>query len=106
MKIYRNPDAQWREEDQYKEEAYKALDTGIEAGEGVAEIGTSIILHAGKMHSLNVLGTEIWKLCDGRTIGDIVSELHENFDVEEGVLREDVSEFLKQMKEEGLINEE
>jgi len=102
MKIFRNPDAQWREEDLYKEQAYKGLDEG----EDVADIGTSIILHSGKMLSLNVLGTEIWKLCDGRTVDDIVSELQKTFDVEEDVLKEDVHEFLMQMKEEGLINEE
>ena len=102
MKIFRNPDAQWREEDLYKEQAYKGLDEG----EDVADIGTSIILHFGKMLSLNVLGTEIWKLCDGRTVDDIVSELQKTFDVEEDVLKEDVHEFLMQMKEEGLINEE
>jgi GeoRSP system PqqD family protein len=102
VKIFRNPDAMWREEDEYKEQAYKGLDTG----EDVAEIGTSIVLHSGKMHSLNVLGTEIWKLCDGKTVDDIVAELQKSFDVEENVLREDVIEFLKSMKEEGLINEE
>ena len=102
MKVFRNPDAQWREEDQYKEQAYKGLDTG----EDVAEIGTSIILLSGKMHSLNLLGTEIWKLCDGRTLQDIVIELQKTFDVEEEVLREDVTEFLTQMKAEGLIHEE
>ncbi len=102
MKIFRNPDAQWREEDEFMQKAYEGLDTG----EDVAEIGTSIILYSGKMHSLNVLGTEIWKLCDGRSVDDIVSELLKSFDVEEDVLRNDVSEFLKQMKNEGLINEE
>jgi GeoRSP system PqqD family protein len=102
VKIYRNPDAQWREEDESREQAYEGLDTG----EDVSEIGTSIILYSGKMHSLNVLGTEIWKLCDGKTPDDIVSELWKTFDVEKDVLREDVSEFLRNMKEEGLINEE
>ena len=102
VKIFRNPDAQWREEDAYREQAYKGLDEG----EDVAEIGTSIILYSGKMHSINVLGSEVWKLCDGRTVDDIVAELLKSFDVEESVLREDVNEFLKHMKEEGLINEE
>ena len=102
MKLFRNPDAQWREEDLYKEEAYKGLD----AGDDVAEIGTSIILYSGKMHSLNVLGTEIWKLCDGKKVDEIVSELQKSFDVDETVLKDDVNEFLVTMKEEGLINEE
>jgi len=101
MKLYKNPDAQWREEDTYREQAFKGLDTG----ENVEEIGTSIILCSGKMHSLNILGTEIWKLCDGKTRDEIVSGLMERFDVEEQVLREDVGEFLDHMKAEGLIHE-
>ena len=102
MKIFRNPDVMWREEDEFREQAYKGLDTG----EDVAEIGTSILLHSGKMHSLNILGTEIWKLCDGKTLEEIMSSLREVFDVDEEVLREDVSEFLRNMKGEGLVHEE
>lgn len=101
MKIFRNPDAMWREEDKFKEQAY----SGLGKGEDVSEIGTSIILYSGKMHSFNLLGTEIWKLCDGRTVEDIVSELREKFDVKEEILRNDVSAFLKHLKEEGLIHE-
>jgi GeoRSP system PqqD family protein len=102
MKIFRNPDVMWREEDEFMEQAYKGLDTG----EDVAEIGTSILLHSGKMHSLNILGTEIWKLCDGKTLQEIVSSLREIFDVEEEVLIKDAGEFLQNMKEEGLVYEE
>lgn len=102
MKIFRNPDVMWREEDEFREQAYKGLDTG----EDVAEIGTSILLHSGKMHSLNILGTEIWKLCDGKTLQEIVSSLREIFDVEEEVLMKDAGEFLQNMKEEGLVYEE
>ncbi len=101
MKIYRNPGAKWREEDRYKEEAY----AGLGKGEDVADVGTSIILCSGKMHSFNLLGTEIWKLCDGRTVDDIVSELKLQFDVEEEVLRNDVVAFLEHLKEEGLVDE-
>lgn len=102
MKIFRNPDVMWREEDEFMEQAYKGLDTG----EDVAEIGTSILLHSGKMHSLNILGTEIWKLCDGKTLQEIVSSLREIFDVEEEVLMKDAGEFLQNMKDEGLVHEE
>ncbi len=101
MKIFRNPDAMWREEDKFKEQAYKGLDLG----EDISEIGTSIILYSGKIHSFNILGTEIWKLCDGKTLEDIVSELQQSFEVEKEVLREDVSVFLRRLKEEGLIYE-
>ncbi|MDA8169043.1 MAG: GeoRSP system PqqD family peptide chaperone [Nitrospiraceae bacterium] len=101
MRIFRNPEAMWREEDKFAEQAYD----GLGKGEDVSEIGTSIILCAGKMHSFNVLGTEIWKLCDGKTAEEIVSGLREKFDVGEDVLREDVGDFLKGLKEEGLIYE-
>ena len=102
MKIFRNPDVMWREEDEFRDQAYK----GLETGEDVAEIGTSILLHSGKMHSLNILGTEIWKLCDGKTMEDIIASLREIFDVDEEVLKKDVNEFLMNIKEEGLIYEE
>ncbi len=102
MKIFRNPDAMWREEDRFKEQAYSSLGTGEDA----SDIGTSIILHSGKMHSFNILGTEIWKLCDGRTEDDIVAELQNTFEVDEEVLRSDVREFLGQLRKEGLIYEE
>ncbi len=102
MKIFRNPDARWREEDKYREKAYQGLDKG----EDVSEVGTSIVLHSGKMHSFNLLGTEIWKLCDGRTVDDIVAELKEKFDVEEEILRNDVGVFLRHLKDEGLVHEE
>jgi len=102
MKIFRNPEAMWREEDKYKEQAYEGLDKG----EDVSDVGTSIILYSGKMHSFNLLGTEIWKLCDGRTVEDIVSELGERFDVEEEILRKDVDSFLRNLREEGLVREE
>lgn len=102
MRIFRNPEAMWREEDKYKEQAYEGLDKG----EDVSDVGTSIILYSGKMHSFNLLGTEIWKLCDGRTVEDIVSELGERFDVEEEILRKDVDSFLRNLREEGLVREE
>lgn len=100
-KYYRNPGAMWREEDESKDRVMKGIDTG----EDVAEIGTSIILSSGKMHALNILGTEIWKLCDGKTVEEIVSALREVFDVEEEVLKKDVCAFIENLKEIGLVYE-
>jgi pyrroloquinoline quinone biosynthesis protein D len=101
MKIFRNPDVMWREEDKFREQAY----SGLDKGEDVSDMGTSIVLYSGKMFSFNILGTEIWKLCDGKTVEDIVSELRESFEVEEETLRKDVSAFLENLKKEGLIYE-
>ena len=102
MKIFRNPEAMWREEDASKEDALR----GLEKGEDVSEIGTSIILFHGEMHSLNLLGTEIWKLCDGKTFDEIVSELEDSFDVEKEVLERDVDSFVSNLKGLGLVYEE
>lgn len=92
----------WREEEASKEQVSK----GLETGEDVADIGTSIILSSGKMHAFNVLATEIWKLCDGKTLEEIVAALGEGFDVERVVLEKDVSAFLNELKELDLIYEE
>lgn len=100
-RYYRNPDAMWREEDRPREQAM----SGLEKGENVADLGTSIILVQGRMHSLNLLGTEIWKLCDGRTLDELAAALEEIFDVAPDVLRKDIVSFLTELKGLGLINE-
>ena len=101
MRFYRNADAMWREEDGQKELVLE----GLEQDRDVADIGTSIVLMNGTIHSLNILGTEIWKLCDGKTIEEIVSELKDVFDVETAMLETDVISFLAEMKGIGLVYE-
>ncbi len=100
-RYYRNTEAMWREEDQPKAQAM----SGLAKGEDVTDMGTSIILAQGRMHSLNILGTEVWKLCDGKTLDDIVTALQNTFDVEPDLLRKDVASFLTELKGLGLINE-
>lgn len=102
VKIYRNPDAMWREEDIQKKEALEILSKG----EDVSGLGTSIILLNGAMHSLNLLGTEIWKLCDGKTLDELVSALEVDFEVERPALEQDVRDFVNSLKELGLLHEE
>lgn len=99
--FHRNPDAMWREEDIPKEQAME----GLEQGEDVSDIGTSIVLLNGKMHTFNILGTEVWKLCEGKTTDEMVSELKDIFEVEPAVLKEDINSFLINLKELGLIYE-
>lgn len=102
MKIYRNPDVLWREEDESRAEAMD----GLTKGDDVAEVGTSVLFSDGLMVSLNILGTEVWKRCDGKSIDDIVSDLLEVFDVEPGVLKEDIKEFLSELAERDFIRYE
>jgi len=98
-KIRRNPDVMWREEDEALSAAQEALDRGEDAG----EIGTSVLFSGGSMLSLNLLGTEIWKLCDGRSVDDLVAELLPLFEVEEAQLRVDIRAFLSELAEKGFV---
>ncbi|MBI4826984.1 MAG: GeoRSP system PqqD family peptide chaperone [Nitrospirae bacterium] len=102
MKIFRNADVMWREEDEYRAQAYERL----EKGEDAERIGTSVLFHNGMMLSLNLLGTEIWKRCEGGTIDEIVSELTGIFDVEPEVLKKDAEAFISELKEKGYLRYE
>jgi pyrroloquinoline quinone biosynthesis protein D len=97
--IRRNPDVMWREEAEALAEAQAALDRGDDAG----EIGTSLLFCGGTMLVLNLLGTEIWQVCDGRSIDDIVAVLLPQIEVEEETLRTDVRAFLDELAEKGFI---
>jgi len=99
-RIVRNPDILWREEDEAIEEANALLESGGEA----AEIGTAILFSDGTMVTLNLLGTEIWKRCEGLTENEIVAELLNEFEVEEEILRADVAAFLKELNEKRYIS--
>jgi len=99
-RIQRNPDILWREEDDARDEAISAL----ERGEDVAEVGTSLLFAGGQMVVLNMLGTEIWKRCDGKTLDDLVSEILVEFEVEEELLRTDVTAFLAELEGKGFIS--
>ncbi|MDA8098711.1 MAG: GeoRSP system PqqD family peptide chaperone [Nitrospiraceae bacterium] len=101
-KVFRNPDVLWREEDDPKAQAWE----GLAKGEDVEDVGTSVLFADGTMLSLNVLGTEIWKRCDGRTVDEIVADLSGQFDVETAVLREDAVAFLAELAEKGFVRYE
>jgi pyrroloquinoline quinone biosynthesis protein D len=100
MKVSRNPEVLWREEDESKAEAY----AGLSQGDNVADVGTSVLFADGVMLSLNVLGTEVWKRCDGRTLDDMIADLASQFDVEPAVLLADVMEFLTELEKKGFVS--
>ena len=101
-RIYRNPEVLWREEDEAAAEAY----LGLESGADVEEIGTSLLFAGGEMVALNLLGTEVWKRCDGRTVEEIVTLLLDEFEVEPDILRADVEAFLAELATKGFIRHE
>lgn len=102
MKIFRNPDVLWREEDESKAEVFE----GFSHGDDVSEIGTSVLFSDGIMLSLNILGTEIWKQCDGKTLEELSNALLDQFEVEPDVLRKDMIAFLAELKEKDFVRYE
>jgi GeoRSP system PqqD family protein len=99
QKLHCNPSVMWREED----EALESARTAQESGGDFGDIGTAVLFSGGTMLSVNFLGMEIWKLCEGRSLDEIVSELLAEFDVEEDVLRADVRAFIDELALKGFV---
>jgi len=56
------------------------------------------------IHMLNEVGTEIWKLADGKTtVGEIVSRICEEFEVDRKVAEQDVLRFVEKLLKKNLI---
>lgn len=55
--------------------------------------------------SLDGVGARIWELLDGkRNIGELEKEIQSEFDVPHEKLRQDIAEFISDLREAGLIN--
>ena len=100
LRYSRHPDAVWREEAEAKGRA----ESGLESGDDVAELATSTVLLGGTVVTLNLLGTEIWKRCDGSSLEEIADAIAELFDAERDVLHEDLSAFLDDLLQRGFLN--
>jgi GeoRSP system PqqD family protein len=98
-RVFRNEEVLWREED----ESRAAAQDKLAGGGDIADLGTSILFADGQIVGLNLLGTEIWKLCDGRSVNEIVAELLEQFEVEADILRADVEGFLAELEGKGFV---
>ena len=56
-------------------------------------------------HAMNDVGSEIWKLCDGKhTIRQIVDSITQNFDVSVRQAEKDVLSFLRELEEANLVS--
>ena len=96
----RRPGLPWREEPDAAREALVAL----EAGRDASAEGTLLVVERGRITELNILGGEIWKLCDGtRTVGAIVDELLPRFEVGRDELSRDVLEFVADLVARGWV---
>ena len=107
-KLSRNPDVNWRVESHREAHVREVLEDPSRASEDAEalEVGTVTILASGVMHQLNLLGGEIWKLCDGTVDRDSLTvQLLELFDVDADTLRSDADAFIDEMTKKGLIHE-
>jgi len=107
-KLTRNPDVNWRVESHREAHVREVLGDPSRVGEDneAMEVGTVTILADGVMHQLNLLGGEVWKLCDGNLDrNSLVSHLLDLFEVDETTLRTDAEAFVDEMVEKGLIDE-
>jgi len=107
-KLIRNPDVTWRVESHREAHVREVLGDPSRRGEDAeaGNMGTMTLLAGGVMHQLNLLGGEIWKLCDGSLDRQsLVRHLLNVFEVDEGTLRADAGAFIDDMVEKGLIDE-
>ena len=96
----RRPGLPWREEQDAARDALAALEAGRDAGGE----GTLLVVERGRITELNLLGGEIWKLCDGsRDLDAIVDALLPRFDVGREELAADVREFLADLAARGWV---
>ena len=93
-RIYRNPDVMWRREADENEAASQE------------ETVAAILFSGGSMLSLNEFGIELWELCDGLTVDEMVASLLPELDVAEHVLRSDIVAFLGSLSQKGFIRYE
>ncbi|MDT8395013.1 MAG: PqqD family peptide modification chaperone [bacterium] len=107
-KLFRNPDVNWRVESHREAHVREVLEdpARVEEDEQAQDVGTVTILAGGVMHQLNLLGGEIWKLCDGSLDREgLMGALIGMFEVDAETLSEDVNLFLDEMAGQGLIDE-
>jgi hypothetical protein len=50
-----------------------------------------------ELHRLNAVGTRVWELCDGRSVGAIVNAIVAEFEVDPPLAQADVLAFLEQL---------
>jgi len=93
-RVFHNPDVLWRRES----------DPGDDSSQ--EEAVAAILFSGGSMLSLNEFGIELWELCDGRTVDEMVASLLPEFDVAEDVLRNDILDFLESLSQKGFIRYE
>lgn len=58
----------------------------------------------GSIYTLNSVGSDVWNLIDGRrAVGEIVTRLQDEYEVDPQALSADIQRLLGEMQQEGLI---
>lgn len=63
-----------------------------------------VVIDEQRLHTLNPVGTYVWNLADGRSIGAIVEEVVREFDVEPEKAATDVLQFVEQLVRLGALD--
>ncbi|MEI9939900.1 MAG: PqqD family protein [Pseudomonadota bacterium] len=67
---------------------------------------TAVILPtASAVRVLNEVGARVWQLADGRTFGEIINTLMNEYDVERTQLQLDAEAFLSELYNRGLLED-
>jgi len=70
----------------------------------VDEEVVALDVNKGQCYGLNSVGSRVWRLLDNPTsLGEICSTLQDEYEVEPGVCRDEVSRLLDQLQSEGLV---
>ncbi|MFW5920806.1 MAG: PqqD family protein [Polyangiales bacterium] len=62
-----------------------------------------IVIDRQKLHTLNEVGTTIWELADGRTLGEIADGIVEEFEVDRDTALADARKFVEQLARLGAL---
>ncbi|MGD8863260.1 MAG: PqqD family protein [Myxococcales bacterium] len=62
-----------------------------------------VVLDDKRLHTLNPVGTRVWELCEGRSVGEVARVLCEEFEVDEATALRDVQTFVAELRELGAL---
>lgn len=62
-----------------------------------------VVIDDRKLHTLNEVGTRVWELSDGRTLGAIADVVCEEFEVGRSQALTDVERFVRELRDAGAV---
>lgn len=62
-----------------------------------------VVGDARRLYTLNGVGTEVFELADGRSVGEIVEEVRVRYAVDADVVRSDVHAFVRSLVDAGAL---